>query len=114
MLPTPAMNQFRSSWMRVPVGGLSWSGDYRPHDAAGDVSEPKIASVITVGQFLVIEAEQMQQGGVKIIDANLINRRFMADFVSGTVVNAGFYATACQPDGIGVRVVIAAGFVTRL
>src|ERR1051325_9722653 len=45
------------------------------HKLAADVRQPKVAALETVGQFGVIEAEQVQQGGVQVMNVNLVPRR---------------------------------------
>ena len=44
------------------------SREYLFDDAAGNVGETEIAAGVLVGQFFVIEAQEMEHGGVKIID----------------------------------------------
>src|SRR5437762_10745836 len=40
--------------------------------APGDVGEPKIAARVTEGQPRVVDAEQVQNGGVEIVDVHLV------------------------------------------
>jgi len=42
------------------------------HDFSMDVSQPKIASGITVCESLVIEPEQIENGGVQVVNVNRI------------------------------------------
>ena len=42
------------------------------HDLAGDVGQAHVASAEAVGQALMVEAEQMQDGRVQIVDVNFV------------------------------------------
>ena len=48
----------------------------------------EIAAVVSVGQPLVIEAQEMEHRCVQIVDAHFIDDRLVADFVGLTVVKA--------------------------
>jgi hypothetical protein len=48
------------------------SSDYFPHHAAVHVGKAKIAPGITIGKTFVIEAEQIKDGGVKIVNVHRI------------------------------------------
>src|SRR6188768_1704178 len=50
-------------------------------DAASDVGQPMMAALVLEGQPLVIDSEQMQHGGMEVVD---VNRR--VDDVVGEVI----------------------------
>ncbi len=55
----------------------------------------------------MIESEQVQQGGVQVVDADPVLDRLVTELVAFAVVNAALDSTTRQPDGVGVRVVVA-------
>src|SRR6185436_16298304 len=54
---------------------------YARHDMSMHVGEAEIAAIVTIGQLLVIEAEQMQHRGVKIVHVNFVSDGCAAEFV---------------------------------
>ena len=58
------------------------------HDLAGHVGQAKIAAVEAIGQLRVIHAQQVQDRGVQIVDADAIDRGLEADFVGFAVMRA--------------------------
>ena len=95
----------RPSGVSLPIG----SGEDRFDDLARHVGQAEVAAVVAVGQLLVVEAEQVQDRGVQVVDADAVDDRLVADLVGLAVVDAALDAAAGQPDGEGVRVVVAAG-----
>src|ERR1051325_5077984 len=77
------------------------------HKLAADVRQPKVAALETVGQFGGIEAEQVQQGGVQVMNGNLVPRRVETKRVGLAEGDAGPHTAAGQPHGKAIRVVIA-------
>ena len=51
------------------------SGDDRPDHLAVDVGEAEVAAGVAVGQPLVVEAEQVQDRGVEVVDADRVFAR---------------------------------------
>lgn len=64
---------------------------------AGDVGQPVIASVVAVGEFFVIEAHEVENGGVEVVHVDFTAGDADAVFVGGTVDEAGFDAAAGEP-----------------
>ena len=56
----------------------------------------------------MIEAEQVQDGGVQVVDGGDVLDGLVAELVGGAVAEAALDAGAGQPDGEAVRVVVAA------
>ena len=77
----------------------------------GNVGQPEIATVMAIGEFLVVQAHQVQDGCVQIMDGGAILYCFIAKFVGATILDTTFDATAGKPHGEGVGVVIAAGTI---
>ena len=72
-----------------------------------DIGEPKIASAETIGEFLVIESEQVLHGRPQIVNRADILDRIVAEFIGGAVGRAAFDAAAGQPHAESERIVIS-------
>ena len=83
------------------------SGEDVLHHAASDVGEAEVASGVAVGELLVVEAQEVEDGGVPVVDVDLAFDGFVAVLVSGTVAEAAFDATTGHPGGVAFVVVIA-------
>ena len=81
------------------------------NQVAGDVGEPEIATVMAVSELLVVEAHQMQDSGMQVMDGCPVFDRFVAKVVGSTILGATFGPTAGKPHGEGIGVVIATGAV---
>ena len=58
----------------------------------------------------MIEAEEVEQGGVEVVHVEAVGDGGVADFIGGAMGVAGFGAAASEPGGKAARVVIAAVF----
>ena len=56
-----------------------------PDDMAVDVGEAVVAAAVAVGQSLVIEAHQVQDRRVQVVDVDLVLHGVPAEFVGGPV-----------------------------
>jgi hypothetical protein len=68
------------------------------HHAPEHIRQPEIASCVAVPQPLVVEAEQVQDGGVEIVDVEGVFRGVHAEFIGGAVRQAAskvFIASRC-------------------
>ncbi len=74
-----------------------------------DVGQAEIAAVVAIGQPRVIDAQQVQDRGVQVVDAHAVDDGLEAEFVGLAVVDAALDSAAGQPGGEGVRIVVAAG-----
>ena len=52
--------------------GPQGSGDDVMNDVAFDIGQAKVAAGIAVGEAFVIEAEQVQNRGVQVVDVHLV------------------------------------------
>ena len=84
------------------------SGQHRLDNLACDIRQPKIAAIVAIGQSFVIDAEQVQDGRVQVVDADSIDHGLEADFIRLTMVDAAANAGAGEPGGERVRIVVAA------
>src|SRR5438132_1489936 len=65
-----------------------------------------MASIVEVGQALVVEAKEMENGGVKVVHAHAVTCGFPANFVSFAVRDSTFHSATGHPDEKPVRVVV--------
>jgi hypothetical protein len=85
-----------------------------PDDVAVDIGEPATDAVVIVGEFLVVEAKEVEGGGVEVVDGDGILGGLIAKFVGDTVGGAGLDAGAREPAGEAVGVMVAAFFAGAL
>src|SRR5262249_30076713 len=84
------------------------SGEELLHHGSMDVSEPEVAARVTVGEGFVVEAEEVEDRGVQVVDVDGVLDGLEAEFVGGAMDMAPLDAAAGQPHGKGVVVVVAA------
>src|SRR5581483_1447665 len=78
--------------------------DYHPRH----IRQPKVSARVAVGELLVIDTQQIENGRVQIVDGDTILDGFESELIGAAVYQAALGATARQPHGIAVRIVIAA------
>src|SRR5438046_6013113 len=76
--------------------------------AAVNIGQAEIAPGIPIGELLVIEAEQVQDGRVQIVHVNLVLDRLETEFVRRAINRAAFHSPAGEPHAESVRIVVAA------
>ena len=76
-----------------------------------DIRQSEIASLVSVSQFLVIEAEAVQYCGMEIVDVDLVLERVIAEVVSFAIGESRLHAPARHEHGKPVRVMVAAVLV---
>ena len=64
------------------------------YHVAVDVGEAEVAALEAEGEFLVIEAEEVEDGGLEIVDVDFIFHNGEAEFVGLAVAEAAFDAAA--------------------
>ena len=77
------------------------------HHGPVDVGEAVVAALEAVGEAGVVEAEQMQGGGVQVVDVDGILDDVVAEVVRLAVDVAAFHARAGHPDAEAARVMVA-------
>src|SRR5437763_690927 len=75
----------------------SWSGEEFLHDATGYVGEAEVAALEAIGQLGVVEAQEVEEGRVQVVDVDLVLDRLEAEVVAGTQGDAGLDAAAGEP-----------------
>ena len=73
-----------------------------------DIGESALDAVVIIGQSSVVDAEEVQDRGVKVMPGDRIAGDFPPNLVALAVGGARLKAAACQPGGKGVAIVIAA------
>ena len=54
-------------------------------DLAVDVGQPEVAAGVAVGELLVVEAQQMEDRGVQVVDVDLVLDGLEAELVGGAM-----------------------------
>src|SRR2546425_1596803 len=83
---------------------------------AVNVGEAARGAVVVVGETSVVEAEQMEDGGVEVIDGAWVLLGFPAELIGRAVAESALYSRAGHPGGESEGVVVAtfrAGLVGR-
>jgi hypothetical protein len=78
---------------------------------AVDVGEAEVATGMGVGEFFVIEAEEVEDGGVHVMHVDLVLDGVVTEVVGFAEGEAGFDARACEPLAEAARVVVAPGAI---
>ena len=55
------------------------------HHAAVDIGQPEVAAAVAVGQPLVVDAQQVQDRGVQVVDVDAVLDGVHAELVGGAV-----------------------------
>ena len=76
-----------------------------PHDFSFYVGKTVITATMSVSEAFVIEPQQVQHRGVKVMDVNFAIDRCHTEFVGGPVNVAGPDTAASQPHAIPLVVV---------
>jgi len=76
---------------------LELSGEDFFDDVAVDVGEAVVAAGVVEGEAFVIEAHEVEDGGVEVVDVDAIGGDADPVFVGLAVGDAGFDACACEP-----------------
>ena len=91
-------------------GGIFVSGNQFVNDLAVDVGEAAVDAVVTEGELFVVDAEEVQDGGVDIVDFGVVVwiGRLVTPFIAGAVSGAAFDAAAGKPVRENKWIVVAA------
>src|SRR5258708_3401581 len=95
-------------------GSWLFSCHHSFHDVSRNVGEPEIATVVTIGQFFVIEAQQGQNSRMQIMDVNFALDGSGAEFIGGAIDGATADATTRQDGGESLGIVIAARVIVSV
>src|SRR5258708_6074656 len=78
-------------------------------DFAGHIGEPIIAALETIGERLVIQAKEMEQCRVKVVDVHRIFGDGHSEVVGFAVNGSTLHAAAGHPEAEGRWLMIAPG-----
>ena len=85
------------------------SGQDLVNDPTGNIGQTVFSSVVEERQGLVIQAQQMQDGGVDVVDMNAILYGPQSNGIRGAVSHASTHTSAGEPQCVAPRIVVAAG-----
>src|SRR5579883_2314460 len=77
-------------------------------DLAGDVGEAVVAPLVLVGQPLVVDAQEMEDCGVEVVDVDAVGRDAVAEGIRRAKGDARLDPATGRPDGEASGVVVAA------
>ena len=63
------------------------------------ISEPIVATLITVGEAFMVDPEEVEYGGLQVVDMDGILDGCVAELVGGSVGGAAADAPACHEEG---------------
>ena len=79
------------------------------------VGKAEVTAIVTVGEFFVIEAKLMQNGGMEVVHVHLAFHSVVAVFVGVAVGETRLEPAAGKTNGKAIRIMIATGaFVLRV
>src|SRR5205807_10169177 len=84
------------------------STEHALHDFAVNICQPSLYPVVVIRQLLVIDAKEMQDGGVEVVPRDGVFDRLPAEIVRGTESGARLQSRAGEPAREAVLVVVAA------
>ena len=63
------------------------------------LGQAEVAAAVVVGEAGVVEPEEVEDGGVQVVDVHLVLLGFDAVLVGGSVPHAPLHSTARHPHG---------------
>ena len=60
------------------------------HHFAAHVGQAEVAAVVAIGEFLVIHAQQVEDGGVEVVDVAFVDGGFVTDLVGLAIATPPF------------------------
>src|SRR4051794_24700708 len=75
---------------------------------AVNVGEAEVTALKAVGELLVVEAQQMEDGGLQIVDVDFVAGDGKAELVGFAVNQAVLHAAASEKDGEAIGIMVAA------
>src|SRR5262245_14116150 len=83
-------------------------GNQLVNHLAVDIGEAEVAAGVAIGEALVVEAHELQDGGVQVVNVDGVFGRAEAEFIGRTISLPAFDTAAGQPDGEAPVVMVAA------
>src|ERR1051325_4404380 len=72
------------------------------------VRQATLHAIVLEGELLVIEAEEVEDGGVEVVERVNVLHGLLGEWIGFSVADAGFHAGAGEPAGEAVGIMIAA------
>lgn len=94
-------------WLGGDVSSAHRSGQDALHDVAVDIGQAEIATRMAIGESFVIEAQQVQHGGVQIMNVDAIFDSPISKFIGVPVGEPAANTTSRQPDRETMMVMIS-------
>src|SRR5437867_3863331 len=94
-----------ASWRdaTVTVSRKNFRDDHAVH-----IGEPALNAVMIEGESLMVQSQQMEEGGVKVVDRADALDRLVTELVRCAVAESTFHSRPGQPHAESMRVVVAA------
>ena len=73
------------------------------------VRQSKLTTLESIRQLLVVDAEQVKNRGMEIMDVNPVLSDVVTEVVSDSITHPGLNAAPCHPDAETIWMVVAAG-----
>src|SRR4051794_21817512 len=64
------------------------SGQYRLDDVTRDVGQPVVAAAVAIGELLMVDAHEVQDRGVQVVNVHLVLDGMPTELVGGAVCHA--------------------------
>ena len=99
------------AYERESVGGLPAGAPLRQdllHDVSMYIGQPAIDSVLTRGKLLMIDAQQVENRGMEIVDGRLVLLGLITPVVAPAVSDTGLDSRTPEPAYKAAAVVVAA------
>ena len=71
------------------------------------VSETEVAPIEEIGEAFVVDTEEVQDGGMEVVDVDSVFHSFVAEFVTCSVVGTSLDASSGHPHGEGVGIMVS-------
>ena len=85
------------------------SGQELFDDMSVDIGEAEVTPGVVIRQTFMVEAQQVKDGGLKVMDVNLISGDVEAEVI-GLAIGSGLSSAACHQSGESLRVMVATRF----
>ena len=75
-------------------------------DFSVDIRQAEIPACVSIGQFLVVETEKVENGGLQVVDVDPVFHCPEAEVIGCSMDVSTLNPSACQPRGIAPVVVV--------
>src|SRR3954470_18625621 len=75
-------------------------------DLAMHIREPEVPALKAISELLMIETEEVQDGGVQVVNMDLPLHHSESELIGFAENHTGLHATAGKPHGIGIDMMV--------